>query len=189
MDIVNETRLSFLLINEVKQPGNNFGEKFCNAIEHCFTLGYKNIITIGSDCSALSARDILQAYNHLQNNHNAIGADTHGGFYLLAIQKKYYQRTRFLNFNWCSKQLFADIIGYFNAGNKTAICTLQIKADINTSANLKKIINFSTPEVFIKLLSSIYKSFTESFNSISLSYHADFYSSFTLRGPPVFTKF
>lgn len=187
--IVKETGLPFLLINEAKQLGNNFAEKFCNAIEYCFTLGYKNIITIGSDCSTLSAPDILQAYNHLQNNYNTIGADSHGGFYLLALQKDFYQRSSFLNFNWCSRQLFADITGYLNTGNKTAICTLQNKADINTAANLKKVINFSSTEVFIRLLSRLSNCFNEYCNSIYILYHSAFYSSFALRGPPVFTKF
>ena len=57
-----------LPIYEVNQHGKNFGEKFCNAIEYCFGSGYNNLITIGSDCAGLSAKDILKASSQFQNN-------------------------------------------------------------------------------------------------------------------------
>ena len=184
LGIVNETGLPFLLIDEAKQHGDNFAKKFCNAIEDCFSLGYDKIIAIGSDCTSLSVADILKAYTHLQNNQNTVGADSHGGFYLLGLQKKYYQRENFLNFNWCSKQLFTDITGYLNTVDESITCILQNKPDLNTAGNLKTVIHSLEPTFFTRYLFRLCTTINEYCNLVCSLYYYTFHSSFALRGPP-----
>ena len=187
--VVKETNLPFIIIDEANQHGNSFGEKFSNAIEYCFGRGYNNLITIGSDCAALSAKDILKANSQLQNNYNTIGSDSHGGFYLLALQKKYYQRTVFLNFKWGSNQLFKNISSHFKNNLQAALFLLTTQQDINTAANLKAVINFLLPNSFIKLLSSLYNSIPDYILSLTPLLQHIFSKDLALRGPPAVAAF
>jgi uncharacterized protein len=187
--IVKETNLPFIIIDEVNQHGERFGERFCNAIEYCFGRGYNNLITIGSDCAGLSAQDILKANSQLQNNCNSIGADSHGGFYLLALQKRYYQRSFFLNFKWGSNQLFKNISIHFKNNLQATLFLLATQSDINTGANLKAAINFLLPSVFIKLLSSLFNSISNHILSLTSLLQHIFSTGFALRGPPTVATF
>ena len=189
IDVVKETNLPFIIIDEVNQHGKSFGEKFCNAIEYCFGSGYNNLITIGSDCAGLSAKDILKASSQFQNNTNSIGADSHGGFYLLALQKKYYQRNSFLNFEWGGNQLLKNICVYFKNNIQAPLFLLTAQQDINTAANLKAVINFLTPNGFIKLLSRLFCGISNYLLTITSLLHNIFISATALRGPPAVSAF
>lgn len=184
IEVVKETSLPFIIIDEARQLGKSFGERFCNAIEDCFGSGYNNLITIGSDCAGLSTKDILKANSQLSNNTNSIGADSHGGFYLLALQKKYYQRNIFLNFNWGSSQLFKNISTYFTNLFQANLSFLSTKQDINTTGNLKAVINFLLPDSFVKLLNRLF--YSNAYYKLPKSFllHTVFSTSFSLRGPP-----
>lgn len=187
--VVKETNLPFIIIDEVNQHGESFGEKFCNAIEYCFDSGYNNLITIGSDCAALSAKEILKADSNFQNNTNSIGADSHGGFYLLALQKKHYKRNNFLNFKWGSSQLSKNISTHFKNNLQATLFFLTIQQDINTAANLKTVISFLIPDGFIKLLIRLFNSISDFVLSITSLLHNIFSSGFALRGPPAVSAF
>ncbi|WP_462255099.1 DUF2064 domain-containing protein [Ferruginibacter sp.] len=187
ISITKETKLPFIIIDELQQQGSNFGEKFCNAAEYCFDKGYTNLITIGSDCATLSATDILTANSQLQNNTNVIGADNRGGFYLLALQKKYYQRGIFLNLNWCSSQLFKNITAHFKDNLNASFHILQYKQDINNAGNLNALRKQALPDNFIKLLSLLSISIYNRFYSTTLLLQQFFYNSPALRGPPTFS--
>ena len=188
INIAKETKLPFIVIDELQQQGNNFGEKFCNAVEYCFGRGYSNLITIGSDCATLSAKNILKANAQLKNNANAIGPDNHGGFYLLALQKKYYQRNVFLNFNWCSNQLFKNIAAYLTDNLQASCFIACIKQDVNNANNLNAFLKHALPDNFIKLLSVLYKSIYNGYYFVSISLQHYFYQNFALRGPPAFAN-
>ena len=189
IDVVKETNLPFIIIDEVNQHGKNFGEKFCNAIEYCFGSGYNNLITIGSDCAGLSAKDILKASSQFQNNTNSIGADSHGGFYLLALQKKNYQRNSFLNFEWGGNQLLKNICVYFKNNVQAPLFLLTAQQDINTAANLKAVINLLISNGFIKLLSRLCNGIFNYLVAITSLLHNIFISAIALRGPPAVSAF
>ena len=184
IDVIKETNLPFIIIDEVNQYGENFGEKFCNAIEYCFGRGYNNLITIGSDCAALTSKDILRAHGKFQNNINSIGADNHGGFYLLALQKKDYHRTSFLNFEWNSKVLFKKITAYFKNILNSPLLLHAALQDINTSADLDAIANSVNDSSFIKLLKRLCKSISDYSHTTTCLLQNIFSSGIALRGPP-----
>lgn len=187
--VVKETNIPFIIIDEAKQHGNCFGERFCNAIEYCFGRGYNNLITIGSDCAGLAAKDILKANTQLQNHSNTIGADSHGGFYLLGLQKKYYERNIFLNFKWGNSQLFKNIITHFINNLQAPFFLLTTQQDINTASNLKAVIDFLVPNGFIKLLSCLFNSISNYVFSITSLLHHFFSTGLALRGPPAVAGF
>ena len=125
----------------------------------------------------------------MQQKSNTIGADSHGGFYLLALQKKYYQRTVFLNFKWGSNKLFKNISSHFRNNLQATLFLLTTQQDINTAANLKAVINFLLPNSFIKLLSSLFNSILDYILSLTSLLQHIFSKGLALRGPPAVSAF
>ncbi len=143
---------------------------------------------MGSDCPNLTIAEIIIASQNLQKNITTLGADSSGGFYLMALSKKNYFRNVFLNFDWCSNQLFTTVASHFN----TALCTtyiLQNKVDVNTASRLKLILKSRLVTPFIKLLCRLFNFFDKIIN-LQLNFKLTLFSpNFTLRGPPCFTTF
>ena len=54
-----KTKLPVFFFSEKQQRGDTFGERFANAFEDVFALGYQNVIAIGNDCLTVSTADIL----------------------------------------------------------------------------------------------------------------------------------
>jgi glycosyltransferase A (GT-A) superfamily protein (DUF2064 family) len=67
------------------QVGNNFAERFENAIETVASLGYDEIVAVGRDCPRLCESDIETAFEQLKNNRLVLGPDHRGGCYLIAF--------------------------------------------------------------------------------------------------------
>lgn len=138
---VQATGLPYFIINEEQQFGNTFAQKYCNAIEYCFEKGVQQLITIGSDCATLTVHDLLQAANTITVNTITIAPNTRGGFYLLALHHKNYQRNHFLQFHWCKSTLVHCICNYYTGLKYVSIITLATKADIHSSNDIYNIIN------------------------------------------------
>lgn len=61
MAVAKSSGLPFFIVDERLQNGVNFGEKFLNAIELIFSLGFKKAIAIGSDAALLNTDMLLSA--------------------------------------------------------------------------------------------------------------------------------
>ncbi len=183
--MVLSTGLPYKVINEQCQSSKTFAENFCNAIEGCFDNDISKVIAIGTDCATLNAADILNAKGYLNKHKNVIGADNHGGFYLLGLHKHNYNRASFLKLQWSTKALFTDVICYFKNANTASLYTLSTKNDINIDKDLKQIFLVDKKNMFVILLKQIHVNgtllkniFVEQLNIIF------YYFQFTLRGPP-----
>lgn len=180
---VKNTGLPYILIDEAVQQGNNFGEKYCNALEFCFNNGFEKIISIGSDCATLTTENLLRA-EHSSYNKNLIGADENGGFYLFALQRKNYCRQNFLAFKWSTNKLIHDIFSYFEKTHLTAPILLQKEKDINSATDLIRIFKmkklFSFINLLIHLFNKVVIEIKEAFSKLSNL----FLHIFLLRGPP-----
>ena len=181
---VKETQLPFLIIDETQQYGNGFAEKFCNAIEYCFGKGFQNIITVGSDCATLKASDLLAANRQLQHNNSSLGADVHGGFFMLALQKKFYRRNDFLQFNWGSKQLSSEIKAFFTNVFAQDLLVQGCGTDINSTKDLAAVVVKKNTPAFFRLLRFLIDIFFEYRITSSNAYRFHYATSFCLRGPP-----
>lgn len=181
---VKETKLPFLIIDETQQYGNGFAEKFCNAIEYCFGKGFQNIITVGSDCATLRASDLLAADQQLQHNNSTIGADIHGGFYMLALQRKFYRRNVFLQFNWGSKHLSSEVKTFFTNVFAQDLLVQGCGTDINNTRDLATVVAKTNKTPFLQLLHRLTDAVSSYRIASSISYGFNYASSFSLRGPP-----
>jgi len=83
INTAKQTGLPVLICNETSQTGRNFGERYTNAIEHIFNIGYSNVITIGNDCPELKLEHIINTKKALHHQKIGIGGTYDGGFYLI----------------------------------------------------------------------------------------------------------
>ena len=181
---IKETQLPYLIIDETQQYGNGFAEKFCNAIEYCFGKGFQNIITVGSDCATLKASDLLAAARQLQQNNSSLGADVHGGFFMLALQRKFYRRNAFLQFNWGGRQLSSEIKAFFTNIFVQDLLVQGCGTDINSTKDLNAVVVQKNKPSFFRLLRFLINSFSEYCITSSNAYSFHYANFFCLRGPP-----
>ena len=90
------------------QEGNDLGETMLNSFALAFSRGYKNVVTMESDCIELSQDIIKQAFDMLRLNQVVIGPATDGGYYLLGMNKFY--KEIFKNKEWSSENVLLDTL-------------------------------------------------------------------------------
>ena len=176
------TTLPYYIINEKEQIGSTFGEKITNAISHIFAKGYNNVITIGTDCVSITTNQILQAATELQYNNNCIGADNHGGAYIIALQKENFDASIFKNLKWCTNNIYSDLKNYCLHTNNN-LTQLTVRHDVNNATVLKQLLHKCKASI-ITLLTTIYSSLflINLFNSPI--YTANLQWANNRRGPP-----
>lgn len=90
------------------QCNGDLGLRMQNAFEHAFTLGYKKVIIIGSDCYELTAEQINLAFSGLQEHDVVIGPAKDGGYYLLGMN--FMISKLFKNKSWSTNHVFRDTV-------------------------------------------------------------------------------
>ncbi len=180
---VQGTGLPFILVDEALQKGNNFGEKYCNALEYCFEKGFEKIISIGTDCATLTSEILLNA-NTASCKNNLIGADENGGFYLFALHKNNYSRQLFSTFSWCSAHLLKDIFSYFKNNNLSNPTLFQKGKDINSISDLAKVIKLKNTSSFFKLLFQLFNKLNIEINFEPIKINKSYLFTSSFRGPP-----
>ena len=97
--------LDLVISNELDQEGNNFGERFCNAVERVFQAGFEKVIVIGNDCVSMNSQLINHAAELLKENSSVLGPALDGGVYLVGLTANDYQRENMLHLPWESTKL------------------------------------------------------------------------------------
>lgn len=67
------------------QASGDLGDKMKTAFQELFTIGYKEVIIIGSDCLQLTPVIIEDGFTMLRENDAVIGPAKDGGYYLLGM--------------------------------------------------------------------------------------------------------
>jgi len=138
---VKKSRLPYFITTEKTQKGQTFGERFYNAINDVFNLGFEQIITIGNDTPQLQTQHILKAQNALQQNKTTLGPSADGGFYILGIHKNTFKNLDFQNLAWQTSKLFSQIKTTLEQLDSNVLC-LETFEDIDSVESLKYIQNF-----------------------------------------------
>ena len=166
---VKKTNLPYFIITEKKQHGQNFGERYHNALKTIFDKGFDNVISIGNDTPQLKTAHILKAHTSLLKSKTVIGPSTDGGFYLLGIDKNTFDQLDFKNFSWQSPQLFNQFQSALKKLNQNVICLARL-ADVDEVEDLKYFQNFfkHISKSLQLLISSILQQFKPIFSDIDL---------------------
>ncbi|MBF04668.1 MAG: hypothetical protein CMP76_15405 [Flavobacterium sp.] len=150
MRLVHNTQLPFFLFTEDNQIGNSFAERFVNAIQSVYDLGYESIITIGNDTPQLTSQLILKAHTELITNDSVIGKAKDGGFYLLGIKKQHFDAKSFLQLPWQKSNLSIALHHLFEA-HKVKVSFLETLSDLDTLRDVVFFLN-SFKKVYFSLL-------------------------------------
>ncbi len=147
VETVNATGLPYIIHGEDDQQGDSFGDRFKNAIDQCFGLGYKNVITVGNDTPQLHINHFHRAIKNLENGDLTIGRSTDGGFYLLAINDLAFAKanspndssTLFSTLDWQRSTLLVGL------KNLLAVCTgnihlLETLSDIDSIEDARSLL-------------------------------------------------
>lgn len=121
-------------ITKFIQVEGDLGAKMGQAFEHGFSLGYDQIIGIGSDLPDVSSDIINEAFQQLENNDTVFGAAKDGGYYLLGMNT--FHSFIFENKPWSTLELLKVTIEELKSkGCSTAL--LRELNDVDTIEDLK----------------------------------------------------
>jgi len=140
--ITRNSGLPFFIYTEKNQIGDTFAERFVNAIQTTYDLGFENVITIGNDTPHLTKKHLLESVTHLQNNKFVLGPSADGGFYLMGLHKSQFNPSTFLKLPWQSKDLAKNVSLLIKTA-KIQVEQLEVLYDIDTVDDLKIITKLS----------------------------------------------
>lgn len=141
LEVAKNTKLPYFLVTEREQVGANFGERFTNAMQSVYDLGYESLIVIGNDTPQLTTSQLNNAHSKLVQNEIVLGTSQDGGFYLLGIRKEHFTAETFLKLPWQKQNLNKEIIQLFTA-HSVNIFFLKKLLDIDNHQDIQKIVNF-----------------------------------------------
>ena len=156
LELVKESEIPYFWIDENRQVGEDFENRYLNAIQHIFDQGYQQVISIGNDTPGLKLNHILKASELLENNSMCFGPSKDGGFYLWGLRKEAFEKKTFLNFKWNTKDLLPEILSelIYNTIQFACIETL-IDLDCNEDAFFllqNKSIDFQLKYILLKIV-------------------------------------
>ena len=168
-------------INECQQIGDTFNQRFCNAIQSVYNLGYKKVIAIGNDCAELTVEDIEQTVEMLSKQEVVIGKTQKGGIYLLGMHQSGFDSFAFSEILWQTHKVADSILSLY----KDKVGVLTTKSEFNTFNELialikRKNISASLKELALQLI----QQGTYLIAQTPTSYSIELVSGVILRGPP-----
>jgi len=138
---VQKTGIPYFISDESVQEGDTFGNRFVHAIEQVFKAGYDRVITIGNDTPHLRAAHIEKAAQRLQEQSLVLGPSLDGGFYLMGLDRSFFDKEAFLNLPWQSSRLRQALVQQCTPFGKNSI-VLPALADIDNYEDLYTIKKF-----------------------------------------------
>lgn len=108
--LAKKSGLNYVWIDERAQTGENFEQRYLNAIQTIFDEGFEQVISIGNDSPELSLSHFRQAIDSLKQKDMCFGPSKDGGFYLWGIKKRLFKKQNFLDFSWKTKDLLSEIL-------------------------------------------------------------------------------
>ncbi len=118
-----------------KQHGKSFGERFANALEHTFSLGFEKIIACGTDSPSVSSKQFRRIADCLENDKIVLAPACDGGVILTGITVAAYQRESFLKIPWQTSRVFNALKNYA-LKNAFAFSLESAGADIDEAVSL-----------------------------------------------------
>ena len=90
------------------QDGESLGQRMSHAFAKCFSLGFRNVIIIGTDCVMITEEDVATAFSLLSGGEfeAVLGPAADGGYYLLGLCKE--TDAVFQDMRWSSARVFKE---------------------------------------------------------------------------------
>jgi hypothetical protein len=90
------------------QGTGSLGQRMSSAFRKCFSLGFKNVVIIGTDCVMITEKDVGTAFSLLSGDkfEAILGPATDGGYYLLGLCRK--TDGVFQDMQWSTSRVFKE---------------------------------------------------------------------------------
>ena len=128
--LVRKTKLPLFQVNI--DGCQDFGTQAYEAYQQLFELGFNSVIGVSNDCPTLQSEDLLIAANSLKTQQVVLGPAKDGGLYLFGLRKNQFSKSDFVQFNWQTKTLRAEVI---EACVDKSVVALYEKSDMDTAAD------------------------------------------------------
>ncbi len=127
-------------VEYLAQVAGDLGDKMRTALQTVFKRGFENVIIIGTDCPALDAEILAQAFSGLTRAGMVIGPAADGGYYLLGLKQVYAQL--FEGISWGSDAVLKETL---TAARKAGIRVQSLPelGDIDRPEDLKNLKNLA----------------------------------------------
>lgn len=183
--LANSTAVDVVWVNENRQRGNNFAERFSNAYQDLFDDGYHNVVSIGNDCPDLSTSLLKSAIASLSQRGMVAGPSVDGGVYLLGYHKDNFNKSDFEKMSWQQDSLQSDILRCADQNN-IQLEQFPVLMDLDSYQDVLHYVSYGRNSAFVSWICS-FLFLKQQAKSIALSTnHIDGYTprSLQLRGPP-----
>ena len=118
------------------QEEGSLGQRMCRAFGECFSLGFRNVVIIGTDCVMITKEDVETSFSLLSGGdfEAVIGPATDGGYYLLGLSRQ----TDFLfqNITWSSSGVFEETRKRLQKSGLRHVVMREL-ADIDTKVDIR----------------------------------------------------
>jgi len=181
---VTHSGLPFIIIHSAQQQGDSFGERFANAFQSGFDLGFQKVIAVGSDVPGLDAATLRQAAQALQEAPVVLGPSPDGGAYLIGMEQSYFHAGDFSALPWQTPEVLVALITM--AANKGASTRLlHTEKDIDRAQDLETVIQVHRHQNWYNILLSWLSGLaTPIYSKVSAALVVLQQHSLQFRGPP-----
>lgn len=183
--IAKKSDIDVVWLDEKKQKGKNFTERFFNAYQTLFKQGYENVISIGNDTPNLNINHIKQAITLLSKQQIVYGPSKDGGVYLLGFNKTAFNAISFKSVSWLTQNV-ANELNSKATEEGFSFSVLEELIDIDSKKTALEFA-YSNPRALLSsYILQVLINKTSSITQLSLKVLNLTVSSFSLRGPPAF---
>jgi glycosyltransferase A (GT-A) superfamily protein (DUF2064 family) len=171
--------------HEQNQKGDTFGERIANAYQEVFDMGYEQVISVGNDCPDLEHINWKQISINLSKGKSVLGPDARGGAYLIGIQRKYFDKSKFETLSWQKNILYQELS--LLCEQCTDLVELNQYRDINTFYDIQLLYKEKIVDgKFLKLIAQLLQSCKGFLRNLSITAHDFFiFKDSPLRAPPI----
>lgn len=133
---IKSSGVAYYVINSEKQRGEDFSERFQNAFQDIFNLGYTNVISVGNDSPFYSKNILKESIEAIQKRGVVYGKTNKGGIYTLGFDKHSFSKFNFNNLSWQTESLAEDLENYaIRRGIPARLLTTEL-SELNTNEDI-----------------------------------------------------
>jgi len=132
------TGLPCLIVDERRQQGTTFGERFTHAMQQVFRQGYRQLIAIGGDVPDLRKQHIQRAADLLRQHDWVLGPDLRGGAYLIACTREAFAKNPHLHtLPWQTSYTLKSLLQSARR-RQQSVALLSVLHDLNHGSDLSE---------------------------------------------------
>lgn len=171
-------------IDERQQQGQSFGERYANAFQEIFDLGYTKVVSIGNDAPDLTVDTLRKAIAEIQHKDLIVGPSTDGGVYLLGLGHSLFNADEFLNLPWLQDTL-CDTLSHSIYWQQGGSFSLGMLSDVDDTASLLQFMKTTSDRSLAEfILSHLLLSKAGYGHLTVVTDFGTYISALSLRGPP-----